>query len=75
MERAAAVGESANRITRLRDADGDGVAEIQDVFMRDLNQPFGMALLGDTFYVATPMAWSLFLTSRVPPASPRRASG
>ncbi len=51
MERAAAVGESANRITRLRDADGDGVAEIQDVFMRDLNQPFGMALLGDTFYV------------------------
>jgi glucose/arabinose dehydrogenase len=51
MKRAAAMGESANRITRLRDADGDGVAEIQAPFMEDLNQPFGMALLGDTFYV------------------------
>jgi glucose/arabinose dehydrogenase len=51
MRRAAAVGVSANRITRLRDADGDGVAEIQDVFMEGLNQPFGMALLGETFYV------------------------
>ena len=51
MRRAAAVGESANRITLLRDADGDGVAEIQTVFMSGLNQPFGMALIGDTFYV------------------------
>ena len=51
MERAAAVGESANRITLLRDADGDGVAEIQEVFMEGLSQPFGMALLGETFYV------------------------
>jgi glucose/arabinose dehydrogenase len=51
MERAAALGVSANRITLLRDADGDGVAEIQEVFMENLNQPFGMALLGDTFYV------------------------
>jgi glucose/arabinose dehydrogenase len=51
MKRAAAVGLSANRITLLRDADGDGVAEIQEVFMAGLNQPFGMALLGDTFYV------------------------
>jgi glucose/arabinose dehydrogenase len=51
MRRAAAMGVSANRITRLRDADGDGVAEIQEVFMEGLNQPFGMALLGDTFYV------------------------
>jgi glucose/arabinose dehydrogenase len=51
MRRAAALGESANRITRLRDADGDGIAEVQDVFMEGLNQPFGMALLGDTFYV------------------------
>src|ERR1700733_14011752 len=51
MRRAAALGVSANRITLLRDADGDGVAEIQDVFMENLNQPFGMALLGDTFYV------------------------
>ena len=51
MKRAAAMGASANRITLLRDADGDGVAEIQEVFMEGLNQPFGMALLGDTFYV------------------------
>jgi glucose/arabinose dehydrogenase len=51
MRRAAAMGVSANRITLLRDADDDGVAEIQEVFMEGLNQPFGMALLGDTFYV------------------------
>jgi glucose/arabinose dehydrogenase len=51
MKRAGAVGISANRITLLRDADGDGVAEIQEVFLEGLNQPFGMALLGDTFYV------------------------
>jgi glucose/arabinose dehydrogenase len=51
MKRARAVDVSANRITLLRDADGDGVAEIQQVFLDGLNQPFGMALLGDTFYV------------------------
>jgi len=51
MRRAAAVGDSPNRITLLRDADGDGVAEIREVFLAGLNQPFGMALLGDTFYV------------------------
>jgi glucose/arabinose dehydrogenase len=51
MKRAAAVGVSPNRITLLRDADGDGVAEIQDRFLEGLNQPFGMALLGETFYV------------------------
>jgi glucose/arabinose dehydrogenase len=51
MKRAAAVGVSPNRITLLRDADGDGVAETQETFMAGLNQPFGMALLGDTFYV------------------------
>jgi hypothetical protein len=51
MRRAGAVGVSANRITLLRDADGDGVAEIREVFLENLNQPFGMALLGDTFYV------------------------
>ena len=45
------MGTSANRITLLRDADGDGVAEIQDVFLENLNQPFGMAMLDDTFYV------------------------
>ena len=51
MKRAAAMGESANRITLLRDADGDGVAEVQDVFMEGLNQPFGMAALGSNLYV------------------------
>jgi glucose/arabinose dehydrogenase len=51
MRRAAALGVSANRITLLRDRDGDGVAETQQVFMQGLNQPFGMALLGETFYV------------------------
>ncbi len=51
MERAAAVGVSPNRITLLRDADGDGVAETREVFLSGLNQPFGMALLGETFYV------------------------
>lgn len=51
MRRARATGESANRITLLRDRDGDGVAEVQQTFMEGLNQPFGMALLGDQFYV------------------------
>jgi hypothetical protein len=51
MRRAAALGVSANRITLLRDRDGDGVAETRETFMEGLSQPFGMALLGDTFYV------------------------
>ena len=51
MRRAAALGVSANRITLLRDRDGDGIAEIREIFMEGLSQPFGMALSGDTFYV------------------------
>ncbi len=51
MKRAAAMGTSANRITLLRDADGDGVAETRETFLENLNQPFGMALVGDMFYV------------------------
>jgi glucose/arabinose dehydrogenase len=43
---------SANRITLLRDADGDGVAETRSIFLKDLNSPFGMVLVGDEFYVA-----------------------
>ena len=43
---------SANRITLLRDADGDGVAEVRTVFLKDLMAPFGMALVGHTLYVA-----------------------
>ena len=51
MQRAAAIGDSPNRITLLRDADGDGVAEQRHVFAEGLRQPFGMALVGETFYV------------------------
>jgi glucose/arabinose dehydrogenase len=52
MSRAGADTPSANRITLLRDADGDGVAETRSVFLEGLNSPFGMALVGDDFYVA-----------------------
>jgi glucose/arabinose dehydrogenase len=51
MRRAGALGVSANRITLLRDKDGDGMAETREIFMEGLNQPFGMALKGDTLYV------------------------
>jgi len=43
---------SPNRITLLRDADGDGAAEIKRTFLDGLNSPFGMALVGDALYVA-----------------------
>ena len=52
MARAGAGVPSANRITLLRDADGDGVAELRTAFLEGLNSPFGMALVGDTLYVA-----------------------
>ncbi|GAB3650876.1 PQQ-dependent sugar dehydrogenase [Ramlibacter alkalitolerans] len=51
MRRAAAIGTSPNRITLLRDADGDGVAETRDTLLQGLRQPFGMALVDRTFYV------------------------
>jgi glucose/arabinose dehydrogenase len=43
---------SANRITLLRDADGDGVAETRSILLSQLNAPFGMVLVGDVLYVA-----------------------
>ena len=43
---------SANRITLLRDADGDGVAEIRTPLLENLHSPFGMALIGSDLYVA-----------------------
>jgi len=43
---------SANRITLLRDADGDGVAEVRSTLLRDLRSPFGMALVGNELFVA-----------------------
>jgi glucose/arabinose dehydrogenase len=52
MGRAGAGVPSANRITLLRDADGDGTAETRSVFLENLNSPFGMVLVGDDFYVA-----------------------
>jgi glucose/arabinose dehydrogenase len=52
MKRAGAGVPSANRITLLRDADGDGAAELRTPFLEGLNSPFGMALVGHDFYVA-----------------------
>jgi glucose/arabinose dehydrogenase len=52
MKRAGAGTPSANRITLLRDTDGDGVADQRTPFAEDLNSPFGMALIGEALYVA-----------------------
>ena len=52
MKDGGASAESMNRITLLRDNDGDGVADERHIFLQNLNSPFGMALIGDTFYVA-----------------------
>jgi glucose/arabinose dehydrogenase len=52
MKRAGAAVPSANRITLLRDTDGDGIAEARTTFLEGLNSPFGMALVGNDFYVA-----------------------
>jgi glucose/arabinose dehydrogenase len=51
MSSAGAGVPSANRITLLRDANGDGVAEVRTPFLTGLNSPFGMALVGDQLYV------------------------
>lgn len=51
-KKAGAGTPSANRITLLRDTNGDGVADLRTVFIERLNSPFGMALVGDNFYVA-----------------------
>jgi len=52
MKRAGAGVPSANRITLLRDADGDGIAEQRSVLLEGLNSPFGMALVGHDLYIA-----------------------
>jgi glucose/arabinose dehydrogenase len=49
---AGALGESADRITLLRDSDSDGAVDERHVFAENLNQPFGMAQVGDYLYVA-----------------------
>ncbi len=52
MKRAGAGVPSANRITLLRDTDGDGVADLRSVLLEGLNSPFGMALVGNDLFVA-----------------------
>jgi hypothetical protein len=52
MKRAGAVTPTANRISLLRDADGDGVAELKTAFLTGLNSPFGMALVGNELFIA-----------------------
>ena len=52
MKNAGSAVPSANRITLLRDGDGDGIAETKTPFLTGLNSPFGMALVGGTLYVA-----------------------
>ncbi|MCR8932315.1 MULTISPECIES: PQQ-dependent sugar dehydrogenase [unclassified Pseudomonas] len=52
MGKAGAGVPSPNRITLLRDADKDGVAETRTVFLQNLNSPFGMTLVGNDLYVA-----------------------
>jgi len=51
-KKAGAGTASANRITLLRDRDRDGVAETKSAFAEKLSSPYGMALVGDRFYVA-----------------------
>ena len=52
MKRAGAGVPSANRITLLRDVDGDGKAETRTVFLQGLTSPFGMALVGKELFIA-----------------------
>ena len=52
MRKAGSATPSADRITLLRDADGDGVAEFRDTLLQGLHSPFGMALVGDTLFIA-----------------------
>ena len=62
--------KGANRITLLRDANGDGVAETRSVLLAGLRQPYGMALIGERLYVADTdgVYWVPFKvgTSRLP---------
>ena len=52
MKRAGAAVPSANRITLLRDINGDGVADMKLAFLEGLHSPFGMTLVGNQFFVA-----------------------
>jgi len=52
MKKAGAATPSANRITLLRDTNGDGIADVRSIFLQGLNSPFGMALVNDDLYIA-----------------------
>ncbi len=52
MKKAGAGVPSANRITLLRDTNGDGIADVRTVFIQGLNSPFGMALVGNELFIA-----------------------
>ena len=52
MSRAGAGVESADRISLLRDANGDGIADMKTVFLSDLTSPFGISLIGSRLFVA-----------------------
>src|SRR5262249_33186690 len=60
---AGAIAASPNRVVRLVDADGDGRAEARSDFAQGLNQPFGMLLIGNWFYVANTDALVKFATT------------
>lgn len=59
-ERSGYETSSADRITLFRDTTGDGVPDLRTIFLRDLDQPFGMLILGDKFYVANTNALLVF---------------
>jgi glucose/arabinose dehydrogenase len=50
--RGGSAAKGANRITLLRDTNGDGVPDLKTVFLEHLNSPFGVVLVGNTLYVA-----------------------
>src|SRR6185369_7154402 len=52
MKKAGAAVPSANRITLLRDTNGDGVADEHKTYLGGLNSPFGIALVGSTLFIA-----------------------
>ncbi len=52
MEQGSSTTKSGDRLTLLRDADGDGTYEGRTVFAANLNAPYGLALVGDSLYVA-----------------------
>jgi glucose/arabinose dehydrogenase len=64
MKRAGAATPSANRITLLRDTNGDGIADVRSVLIDRLNSPFGMALVADYLYVANSDAVLRFAYNR-----------